>query len=31
MQNWHSDVISDSTNIDTVALLGPGLQIGAEF
>jgi hypothetical protein len=31
MQNWHSDVISDSTNIDTIALLGPGLQIGAEF
>jgi hypothetical protein len=31
MQNWHSDVISDSTNIDTLALVGPGLQIGAEF
>jgi hypothetical protein len=31
MQNWHSDVISDSTDIDTIALVGPGLQIGAEF
>jgi hypothetical protein len=31
MQNWHSDVISDATDIDTIALVGPGLQIGAEF
>jgi hypothetical protein len=31
MQNWHSDVLSSEADIDSIAFLGPGFQLGAEF
>lgn len=31
MQNWQSDVLAQNAGIESIGLLGPGLQIGAEF
>jgi hypothetical protein len=31
MQNWHSDVLSESTDTDSIGFVGPGVHIGAEF
>ncbi len=31
MQNWHSDVLAQDAGIESIGLLGPALQIGAEF
>jgi hypothetical protein len=30
MQNWHSDVLSES-DIGSISIVGPGVQVGAEF
>jgi hypothetical protein len=31
MQNWHSDVLADNAEHDSIGFLGPGLRLGAEF
>jgi hypothetical protein len=31
MQNWHSDVLSAQSNVDSFGILGPGIRIGAQF
>jgi hypothetical protein len=32
MQNWHSDALAeDAADIQSIGVLGPGLQLGAEF
>jgi hypothetical protein len=31
MQNWHSDVLADSADTDSLGFIGPGIRIGAEF
>ncbi len=31
VQNWHSDVLSESADIGAIGFIGPGLRVGAEF
>ncbi len=31
LQNWHSDVLSESADFGTIGFIGPGLRVGAEF
>jgi hypothetical protein len=31
MQNWRSDVLAQNAGIESIGMLGPGLQLGAEF
>jgi hypothetical protein len=31
MQNWQSDALAQNAGIESIGLLGPGLQLGAEF
>ncbi len=31
IQNWRSDALAQQANIESISLLGPGLQLGAEF
>lgn len=31
IQNWRSDALAQEANIESISLLGPGLQLGAEF
>jgi len=31
MQNWRSDVLSQNAGINSIGILGPALQLGAEF
>jgi hypothetical protein len=31
MQNWHSDVLSQSAGVDSISLLGPGIHVGMAF
>lgn len=31
IQNWRSDALAQEADIESISLLGPGLQIGAEF
>ena len=31
MQNWQSDVLATDADVESIGLLGPGLQLGAEF
>jgi hypothetical protein len=31
MQNWRSDVLAETADIESVSFIGPGLEFGAEF
>lgn len=31
MQNWHSDVLAEGADIESIGFLGPGFHIGADF
>ena len=31
MQNWHSDVLADLTETDSIGFVGPGIHFGANF
>jgi hypothetical protein len=31
MQNWRSDVLGEDADVDSIGLLGPAVQIGADF
>jgi len=31
MQNWHSDVLAERADTDSISFVGPGLRLGAEF
>lgn len=31
IQNWHSDVMSQSAGVDSISLLGPGIHLGGSF
>lgn len=31
IQNWQSDALANNAGADSISLLGPGLQVGAEF
>lgn len=31
IQNWRSDALAQEANIESISVLGPGLQLGAEF
>jgi hypothetical protein len=31
MQNWHSDVLAQNANLESIGVFGPALQLGAEF
>ena len=31
MQNWHSDVLANEPDINSLGFVGPGIRAGAEF
>jgi len=31
MQNWHSDVLAEDADVESIGFVGPGIQLGADF
>ncbi|MEX2308129.1 MAG: hypothetical protein WD738_11080 [Pirellulales bacterium] len=31
MQNWHSDVLAEDADVDSIGFIGPGVRLGAQY